>query len=247
MTEWRVPTRTRQLSEIEIFQDLTVREMGAIAAAAPMREVPAGTTVHSPYESQEVLFILKRGRVRIFRVGADGRSLTTALMEPGQIFGEMVLLGEQMADSWAQTLEPCVLCLMSRNDVRRLLLSDTRISARITEHLGRRVAELERRLSDTVLRPVPARIAAALAAMASGEATADPMQPRRGRSVAVRITHEQLADLVGTTRETTTKVLGELRDREVIALRRGRVLVHDPDTLRALAEDHHALADVRTR
>jgi CRP-like cAMP-binding protein len=86
------------------------------------------------------------------------------------------------------------------------------------------VADLERRLGDTILKSVPARIASALAAMASG-----------GKS-DVRLTHEQLADLVGTTRETTTKVLGDLRDRGLVRLRRGRITVVDATGLRTLAE-----------
>lgn len=97
--------------------------------------------------------------------------------------------------------------------VDRLLLSDPRIAARIAEILGRRIAELENRLSDTVLKTAPDRIASALARMAD----------RDGASI--RLTHEQLADLVGTTRETVTKVLGDLADRGLVQLRRGRIVV----------------------
>ena len=102
---------------------------------------------------------------------------------------------------------------MSRTDVDRLLLSDPRIAARIAEILGRRVAELETRLSDTVLKSAPDRIAGSLARLAD----------RDGASV--RLTHEQLADLVGTTRETVTKVLGDLASRGLVQQKRGRIVV----------------------
>ena len=162
--------------------------VASIGEAAPMPTIAAGQQLYSPNRSTEVLFILKAGRVRLYVIGQDGRTLTTAIVEAGQLFGEMIPLGQSLSDTWAETLEPCVVCLMGRSDVDRLLLSDHRIAARIAEFLGRRVAELENRLSDTVLKTAPERIASALYRLAD----------RDGANV--RLTHEQLADLVGTTR-----------------------------------------------
>jgi CRP-like cAMP-binding protein len=201
------------LRELDLFRDLSDAEIDAIGAAAPMRTIPAGQVLYSPGRPTEVLFILKGGRVRLYMIGADGRTLTTAIVEPGQLFGEMVPLGQSLTDTYAETLDPSVVCLMSRTDVDRLLLSDPRIAARLAEILGRRVAELETRLSDTVLKSAPDRIASTLARLAD----------RDGASI--RLTHEQLADLVGTTRETVTKVLGDLAARGLIQQKRGRILV----------------------
>jgi CRP/FNR family cyclic AMP-dependent transcriptional regulator len=108
------------------------------------------------------------------------------------------------------------------------LLSDPRISARITEILGQRLRDMERRLSDTVFKTVPERIAGTLATLAS-------QQRRYGltaRTNVVALTHEQIAALVGTSRETTTKILGEFADRGLIKLGRGRITVLDPEGIR---------------
>lgn len=201
------------LRELDLFRDLTDAEIDAIGAAAPMRTIPAGQVLYAPGRPTEVLFILKGGRVRLYVIGADGRTLTTAIVEPGQLFGEMVPMGQSLTDTYAETLDASVVCLMSRTDVDRLLLSDPRIAARIAEILGRRVAELETRLSDTVLKSAPDRIASTLARLAD----------RDGASI--RLTHEQLADLVGTTRETVTKVLVDLAARGFVQQRRGRIIV----------------------
>lgn len=235
---WQPPPNAREwvLREFDLFADLDESEMAAIAAAAPMSEVPKGQLLVSPLAPREVLFIVKKGRVRLYRTSADGRSLTTAIVEPGEVFGEMTSVGQHLVDTWAECLEPCVLCVMSRADVQRLLLSDPRIAARIAQHLGTKLADMERRLSDTVLRPVPARIAAALATMAGDE------QP-----AVVRLTHEQLAELVGTTRETTTKVLGDLQDRDLLILKRGKIVVRDGRRLQDLADDETGLSEIRTR
>lgn len=216
--------RTWRLSEMDLFADLSEAEMQAIADAAPMRKVDRGALLYAPHRPVEVLYIVKQGRVRVYRTASDGRSLTTAIVGPGQLFGQLPQLGQRMDDSYAQMLDPGVICLMSRVDVQRLMFADTRIVARITTLLGARITALEARLTDTALKSVPARVCSVLATLAGSPPT------------SVRLTHDQLADLVGTTRETTTKVLGDLRERNLIRLRRGRVEVVDPVALRALAE-----------
>src|SRR6266508_784962 len=223
------------MAEVDIFTDLSDAEMEAIAAAAPMKTYSAGDLLYSPHQPVETLFILKRGRVRIFRVSPDGRALTTALITPGTIFGDMMLLGQQMHDNFAEALDDVVVCVMARADVHRFLLSDPRIAARISEILGRRVAELERRLSDTVFKSVPARIAGTLCLLAS-EQQKRPFGPR-GRGIQVALTHEQIAALTGTSRETATKVLGEYADRGLLRLGRGKVTILDPVTITAEAGD----------
>ncbi|MEJ7741233.1 MAG: Crp/Fnr family transcriptional regulator [Nocardioidaceae bacterium] len=161
----------------------------------------------------------------------DGRALTTAIIEPGTIFGEMVIVGQQMHDSFAEALDDVVVCVMTKADVRRLLLSDPRISARISETLGRRIGELEQRLSDAIFKSVPERIAGALVTLAEGHTSRT-----LGRGIQIKLTHEQLAALAGTSRETTTKILGDFADLGLVGLGRGRVNILDPQRLRRASE-----------
>ncbi|WP_251072471.1 Crp/Fnr family transcriptional regulator [Streptomyces sp. ISL-43] len=219
--------KTWCISEVDIFRDLNEAEMDAIAAAAPMKTYSAGELLYSPSQPSEVLFILKKGRIRIFRVAADGRALTCAIITPGTIFGEMVLLGQRMYDNFAEALDDVTVCVMSRTDVHRFLLADARISARITEILGRRLTDLEQRLSDSVFKSVPQRIATTLLTLAA------ETRPRvlGARSPQIALTHQQIAALAGTSRETTTKVLRDFADQHLIRLARGRITVLDPQRL----------------
>ncbi|MGJ7440640.1 Crp/Fnr family transcriptional regulator [Aquipuribacter sp. MA13-6] len=223
------------LDEAEILQDLDQHEMASIAARAPMRTLERGGLVRSPTEGRQVLYIVKSGRVRLIRSAADGRTMTLAVLGPGALFGQMRILGQDMRSSSAEASEDVVLCQMSESDVRTLLLADVRVAARITEGLGRRLAEVEQRLADALLKTAPQRVAATLATLAGAAPTPIRLTGPRGREV--RITHAQLADLVGTTRETTTKVLGDLQARGMIALRRGAVTVLEVDELRRLSDD----------
>ncbi|HSH80388.1 MAG TPA: Crp/Fnr family transcriptional regulator [Herpetosiphonaceae bacterium] len=225
------------LRDIDIFQDLSPDEVETLGHRAPMQTVEAGTVFYSPEDASEVLFILKVGRVRMYRLSADGKALTTALIDAGTIFGEMAILGQGMHDSYAEALTPCVLCLMSRDDVKRLLLGDQRVALRITETMGRRLLEAERRLSDFAFKSLPERIATVLVTLAEREPSRFSMWPGRSSRPELRFTHEQLAEMVGTHRETATKVLNDWREQGLIELKRGKVVLMDLEALRRLSAD----------
>lgn len=224
------------LHGVDIFRDLPGTEVAMIASAVLVRPFSAGELLHTPHSPVEVLYILTRGRVRLFRVSADGRALTIGIVSPGTIFGELALLGQGRYDSFAQALDEVVVCVLDKADVRRLLLADARIAARITEILGQRLLAMERRLSDAVFKNVPQRVASTLDAL---------VHERRGP--VVMLTHEQLAALVGTSRENATKALGELAERGLIRLGRGRILVLDTAALSAEAGAESAGRSGRAR
>ncbi|MBC3190971.1 Crp/Fnr family transcriptional regulator [Pseudonocardia sp. C8] len=210
--------------------------MEAMAAAAPMRTVPSGEIVYDPARPVSVLFIVKSGRFRLFRTVPDGRTVTTALSGPGSVFGEMDLLGLRMGATWAEAMQGGDLCLMSRADVRRLLLSDARIATRIAEQLGARIAELEDRLADQVGKTVVERVAHTLCSLAGPAPSGSEADP-------IRLTHGQLAGLVGATRERTTTALGELAGHGLVSLYRGKIRIRDRARLAATADGLPHIAD----
>lgn len=149
--------RLAMLAKIDILADLSEPEVSQIVDAAPARIYRAGELLYTPHRPVEVLFLLKRGRIRVFRVSPDGRALTTAIVSPGTMFGEMALLGQRMYDNYAEALDEAYTCVMDRADARRLLLSDPRIAARIVEILGRRLTGAAPVRSGVQQRPAPGR------------------------------------------------------------------------------------------
>lgn len=226
-----VPDKLLYLREIDIFQDLTAGEVEALGMHTPMKRVAAGVTLFAADQPNEVLFILKEGRVRLYQLTSEGRTLTTAVLEAGAIFGEMVLLGQALRNSYAETAEASLLCLMSREDVKSYLLSDPRIAFRIMETLGRKLIDAEHRLIDLAFKRVPERLAGLLVQQA--RPASDGLFSRR---LEVLATHEELADLAGAYRETVSKVLSDFRGRGFIELQRGRIIVLDLEGLRHLAQ-----------
>jgi len=130
------PDKQILLRDIEIFQDLTEAEADALGKKMPLKNVAAETVLYTPEEPTEVLFLIKKGRVRLFRLSADGRTVTTAILEKGTFFGQLALLGQQLYGNFAEALTDCVICFISRADAKTYL--NRRRAHRLPRHRNAR-------------------------------------------------------------------------------------------------------------
>jgi CRP/FNR family cyclic AMP-dependent transcriptional regulator len=218
------------LSEVELFADLSADEIAEMDRMAPPHAFRNGDIVFSQSQPVTALFILKKGRVRIFRVTEDGKALTMAILEAGAVFGEMMLVGQRMYDNYAEAIEDSQICQLSVREVERHMLSDPRIAIRVSRYLGEQVARLEERLTDLALRPLIARVASTLVRLAG------PQRATRPGNVTIRLTHDQLAGLLGATRESTSKTMADLASRGLIRQARGRIVLVDLERLAILSK-----------
>lgn len=234
----KTPTRTvhsertnklTYLSMIEIFQDLSPSEMDYINQVTTMVSTPRGKLFYSPEDNAEVLFLLKKGTVDLYRISSQGKKLVTANLQAGAVFGKMQILGQRLGESYAEATSESLICVMSRNDVDRLLLDDPRIAMRLAQSLGNRLAEAESRLEDMAFKSVSARLASLLLRIA--EET-----DWRGRRIVKGLTHQQLAEIIGTYRETVTLTLNEFQAAGHIQTGRRKVTLIDEVRLAELAD-----------
>jgi len=221
-------SKLEYLSMVELFWDLSPDEIEQLERATRMVTYRRGRVLYSPDEPAEVLFILKQGEVEISRITLEGKKLVLARLGPGSIFGEMAVLGQRMHRNFAEALTDCLVCVMSRSDVEELLLGDPRITRRLVHMLGSRLAEVEDRLEELAFKGVPARLASLLLRLASDT-------DWRGRRVLHGLTHQQLAELLGTYRETVTATLNQFRDQGLVEIGRRRVTLLDLARLEAIA------------
>ncbi len=218
----RPETKLGLLRSSDLFSDLSDQEMGQVEEMTVMTHCERGRLLYAQGDTAEALFLLKRGRVDIYRISPDGRKLLLAVIEPGTLFGNMAFTGTSMQDAFAEAVEQSTLCVMSRHDIEELVRQFPSVGIRLLDAVSRRVRELEVRLEEGLLRDMTSRVAAALLRLR-----------QRQVSDEIAITHQELADNLGTYRETVTNTLGELQDKGVVNLQRGRIDIVDP---RALAE-----------
>ncbi len=218
--------KMKYLSELAVFQDLTPREMEELNHITTMSTVSRGRVFYRPEEPGEVLFILKEGRVQLYRISPEGKKLVITTLGSHTLFGEMALLGTKMHNTFAEAVEDCLICVMSRTDLERLILNKPQVALRILEITGKRLREAEERLESMAFKGIPARLASLLLRLAD-EQSSDEV---RG------LTHQDLAESVGTYRETATQVLNDLKTQGLIEIGRKRIAILDREELQEIAE-----------
>ena len=193
--------KARYLSAIDVFRDLPQQEVERLAETTTMWTCPRGRTVYRSGEAGDTLFLLKKGRVQIVRESADGKRLVTAVLGPETFFGEMALVGQRFPrDSTAEALEDAVVCVLSRQDLHRLIKEYPLVGIRFLEQISARLLESESMVEDFAFKSVSARLAGALLRLAED----DPQG-------TVHSSHQELADMIGTHRETVTLALHDFR------------------------------------
>jgi CRP/FNR family cyclic AMP-dependent transcriptional regulator len=215
------------LQMVDIFQDLTEEEIEEIDRAITMSTCRRGRIFYMPEDTSEVLFLLKEGRVQLYRISPDGKKLVIGTVGPGAIFGEMALIGQGMHNTFAEATEECVLLVMSREDVEHLLVTKPKVALRIFEELGSRLKETESRLEEIAFKGIPARLASFLLQLSD----------EQGDDTITGLTHQDLGEQIGTYRETTTQTLNIFKADGLIDIGRKRITILDREGLERAAED----------
>ncbi len=214
------------LSDLDLFRDLSERDRAELDRMTTITSVPRGRVFYQPEDVSEVLFLIKEGRVQLYRISPEGKKLVIATLGPGTIFGEMALLGQQMHNTFAEALDDCLIVVMSRADLERLILSKPSVGLRMLEITGRRLSDAEARLQDMAFKGIPARLASLLLRLAA----------EGNSNEIVGLTHQDLAETIGTYRETATQVLNELKAQGLIEIGRKRITIRDPERLAKIAQ-----------
>lgn len=221
-----VRAKVGYLKTVDIFQDLINHELEALESSVTTIPCAIGKIFYAPEETGEALFILKKGKVQLYRISPDGRKIVTNTLGPGTIFGEMSLIGQGMYDSFAEATHECEVCKMDRADLERLLLERPQVALRILEVIGRRLLEVETRLEDIAFKTVAGRLASLLLRLMKEQGT-----------TIVGFTHQNLADDVGTHRETTTQTLSRFRAQGLLSTGRKRIEILDSEGLQRIANE----------
>jgi CRP/FNR family cyclic AMP-dependent transcriptional regulator len=185
-----------------------------------VRSFQAGDTVCRADEMSGSLFLIASGRVQLYRTTRDGRRFVIATLGPGSMFGEASLLGGEDPNTSAVALESCTVWAMPRQKALEISSTDAMFGFGLMQAMGQRVMEAENRLEQMAYSTIASRLAALLLELAD----ADP----KG---IVHATHQELADMLGTWRETISKTLQDFRQRGLVASGRRQLTLLDKEGL----------------
>jgi CRP/FNR family transcriptional regulator, cyclic AMP receptor protein len=217
------------LGRVPVFATLEHADLERIAQLAVPRQFEPGQVVFREGDASDTCYIVRSGQARAIRTHGDGRTITLATFGPGDIFGELAMFEDERRSATVEAVEPTSVVAVLGPDMRRLMSEHPGIATRLVIALGRRLREMNERLSRQSFQTVQSRVATVLSELVAAEIAAG----KSSEDVLVTATQSDLAQLAGSSRESASRFLAVLERAGVISQGRGRLIVHDPDALRA--------------
>ena len=194
---------------------------------------PPGTYSKDDYiyfqdQSSENVYMVSSGRVKIGTYAKDGKEIVKAILTRGEVFGELALAGEEKREDFAQAMDNGThVCAMTIDDLKNLMKENKELSLKILKIVGFRLRKMERKIESLVFKDARTRIVDFLREMAEekGQKVGFEMMIKN------HLTHKDIASLTGTSRQTVTTVMNELREHNLINFDRRRILIRDMEKL----------------
>jgi len=216
------PEKLELLGAMNILQDLPEQELEALMSEIPIHTAKKGTKFFGS-DGPEVLFLLKSGKVELYRLSPEGKRLTLVIVEQGTIFGEMSFIGQRLVGTCAIALEDSVICALSRHDVESLMVQHPQVALRVIEVLANRLQETRNSLEQMAFSDVTGRVADLLLRLSDGD-----------DNVVEGYSHQDLAAMVGCLRESFTAVLDRFKGSGVLTTGRKRIEITDREQLQTV-------------
>jgi len=223
-----IESKIWHLENINILNDFTSEEIAEIDRRSVMRSFDKKVHIYFPNDPANIVFLLKSGRVKIGSYGANGKELIKTIIYPGEIFGELSITGKEVRNDFAIAMDKDVkLCTIPKSEMLEILSKIPRLQFRITQTIGNRVKDIERRFESMVFQSSEGRIINFLKEMA------EKIGQKIGDEILVKhhLTHEEIGQMTCTSRQSVTTTLNELKNKNLIHLDRNKILIRDINNL----------------
>ena len=185
--------------------------------------------VYFPEDKADHIYMIAQGRVKIGHYLEDGKEVISAILTTGEIFGELAMAGEDTRRDFAQVMdENTSICPLSIEELKGLMFENKELSFKILKLVGLRLMKLERKLESLVFKDARTRVIDFLRDTASWKGKRVGFETM----IPTKLTHKDIAALTGTSRQTVTTILNELKEKNLITFDRRRILIRDLDQLK---------------
>lgn len=217
------------LQHVPLFQELSEEDLIGIAPLFIEKKVKKGSILFVEGDVGEELFVIHSGVVKIYRLD-EAKEVTLALFRDGDFFGEMSLLSSGMTRSaTAETMAASTLYVLNRTAFTTFMEKSPRLCLKLLETTMQRLRHANDQIYDLTFLGVRARIIKTILRLSEQHGISTP----HGILIDVKLTHQQLANLVGTVRESVTKVLQELLDDELISIDKKLITLRKIEAIQA--------------
>jgi len=213
-------SRSEMISKVPLFADVPVEQLEGISALLVEHEVPAGANIVSRDEAGDTMYIIAKGRMKVVIHGDNGREVILTILKSGDFFGEMALLDDLPRSANVVAAEDSKLLMLKRDQFRGFLEQSPVTALNVMAELSHRLRRADEIISNLALLDVYSRVAHALIDLARR----DGEEVEEGILIKERPTQQDIASMIGTSRETVSRVLSEFQRRGFVEMR-GREIV----------------------
>ena len=215
------------LKRCELFERLDGTQIARLEAQSQVRVFERKSLVYLPDDESDSVLLLVSGRVRIYHITTEGKEALLAFIDPGELFGELTIIGQSQREEFAETMEKSQIVKIPAAAIREVMDENPEVTMGVTKLIGLRRQRFERRLKSLMFQPNRDRLIFLLLELAEryGVLHTD------GIALRIRLSHQEMANIIGSTRETVTVVLGELQQEGLLEVKRRRVILKDLDRL----------------
>lgn len=222
-------TKLWYLKNVNLFHEMSAAEMAMVERTTVMKEIRRKEVVYLPGEPGDRVYVLKRGVVKIATLMEDGREMILALLRPGEVFGEESVLDGAPRDHMAEAYDDALICVIGRNDFMDMLKSHPDMAFKVTKLIGFRLRTFRARVESLLFKGAPARLAQILLDLSAEHGVRDSA----GILLPLKLSQQDLANLIGLTRESVNLALADFRRRGLVEVEGRTIRILKPDELRA--------------
>lgn len=219
--------KTEFIRRVPIFATLPEAEFKALEHVFVVRTYRRNQIIFMEEETGKYMYIVLAGKLKVTKATAGGKENLLAIHQTGDFFGEMALLDGKTAPATVSAMEDCRIVSIASHDFHNLLMRNEKVVQQIIQVLCSRLRQAWGQLQKLTYGTAEARIGAGLMQLARRHG----VQDARGIIINLRITHQELAEMVGTARETVTRTLATLRNEGVIQIEHRRIVILNPRAL----------------
>jgi CRP/FNR family cyclic AMP-dependent transcriptional regulator len=216
------------LEKVDLYEVLCPHKVPSLEETHVFHHYEKDDFVYFPDDLSEKIYMIAEGRIKIGTYTNEGKEIVKAILGHGEIFGELALAGEDRRSDFAQAMDANTqVCPMTIDDMEVLMAKNKTLSLKIMKIIGLRLKRTERKIESLVFKDARTRVVEFL------KDTALEKGQKVGFETMIKnhLTHKDIASLTGTSRQTVTTILNELRDKNIINFDRRRILIRDMDML----------------
>src|SRR5438105_12672179 len=216
------------LKQVPLFAGLADEDIRGLMALAKRRTFRSGEVIFHRDDPGQVLYMIKEGKVKICLISPDGQEISLVVFGKGEYFGDLALLDGLPRSADAIALEKVECYTLQRSDFQKAIMKNPKIAIQVLEVLSKRIRSTDQMVEDLIFLDVYGRVAKKLLELSD----AHGMKTGEGVLIDVRLTQQELASMVGASRESVNKVLGYFTDKNFISTDKHRITIHNTNDLK---------------